>query len=104
MPGTGLRAAIAFVLAASYKQPTRLAMANSTQFAVRRIFKGARFPAIVAVLLAALLSASAQLNFDVFVGHGLGLSDSTVAEGSWFPVTCEIQNDGPAFNAIVEIS
>jgi hypothetical protein len=79
-------------------------MANSTQFAVRRFFEGARFPAIVAVLLAAVLSASAQLNFDVFVGHGLGLSDSTVAEGSWFPVTCEIQNDGPAFNAIVEIS
>ncbi len=56
------------------------------------------------VLLALAAHCPAQLNFDVFAGHGLGLADSTVAEASWFPVTCEIQNDGPGFNAIVEIS
>ena len=50
------------------------------------------------------LPLRAQLVFDVFVGHGLGLADSTVTEANWFPVTCEIQNDGPGFNAIVEIS
>jgi hypothetical protein len=64
-----------------------------------------RWPALwltIALLTAA--PASAQLVFDVFVGHGLGLADSTVAEANWFPVTCEIQNDGPGFNALVEIS
>jgi hypothetical protein len=55
-------------------------------------------------LLALGCVVRAQINFDVFVGHGLGISDSTVAEASWFPVTCEIQNEGPSFNAIVEIT
>jgi hypothetical protein len=58
----------------------------------------------LALLSAVTLPARAQLVFDVFVGHGLGLADSTVTEANWFPVTCEIQNDGPGFNAIVEIS
>ncbi len=56
------------------------------------------------VLLGGVARLPAQLNFDVFVGHGLGLSDSTVAEASWFPVTCEIQNDGPSFQAVVELT
>ena len=55
--------------------------------------------------LAVLLTfpARAELIFDVFVGYGLGASDGVVAESAWFPVTCEIQNDGPGFNATVEI-
>ena len=37
------------------------------------------------ILLSLLLATSvrAQLIFDVFVGHGLGVADSTVTEGSW---------------------
>ena len=44
-------------------------------------------------------SASAALQFDVFLGY-----DAIVPEACWFPVICEIKNDGPAFNATVEVS
>ena len=56
----------------------------------------------LALFVAAPLQA--QINFDVFIGHGLGIADSVVAEASWFPVTCEIQNDGPTFTGTVEIT
>jgi hypothetical protein len=39
-----------------------------------------------------------MLQFDVFLGF-----DGIVPEASWFPVLCEIKNDGPTFNAIVEV-
>jgi hypothetical protein len=78
-------------------------MANSLQFAAGKFFHRAKLFLGLLALLALPASASAQLIFDVFAGHGLGLSDSTVTEASWFPVTCEIQNDGPSFNAIVEL-
>ncbi len=81
-------------------------MANSSQFAARKSFQRARLflgHLALLALLALPASAGAQFIFDVFVGHGLGLADSTVTEASWFPVTCEILNDGPSFNAIVEL-
>jgi hypothetical protein len=37
--------------------------------------------------------------FDVFLGY-----DGIVPEGSWFPVACEIKNDGPPFMGLVEVS
>ena len=37
--------------------------------------------------------------FDVFLGY-----DGIVPEGSWFPVACEIKNDGPSFMGVVEVS
>ena len=79
-------------------------MAKTSQSAVR-VREGILYWRLgLAALLLCVAGARAQLNFDVFVGHGLGLSDSTAAEASYFPVTCEIQNDGPGFNAVVEIS
>lgn len=39
------------------------------------------------------------MRFDVFLGY-----DGVLPEASWFPVVCEVQNDGPAFNARVEIA
>ena len=39
------------------------------------------------------------LQFDVFVGYG-----GVVKEADWFPVTCEIMNDGAAFRGLIEIS
>jgi len=45
------------------------------------------------------IPAHAALQFDVFLGY-----DSKVREASWFPVTCEVFNDGPTFNAVVELS
>ncbi len=43
--------------------------------------------------------ARAELQFDVFPGY-----DGVVPEASWFPVACEVHNDGPSFNAFFEIS
>ena len=42
--------------------------------------------------------AWAVLQFDVFLGY-----DSIVPEACWFPVVCEIKNDGPAFTGVVEV-
>src|SRR5262249_15161417 len=30
--------------------------------------------------------------------------ESAIHEAAWFPITCEIYNDGPSFNAIIEVS
>ncbi len=56
-------------------------------------------------LLLALLTAAggggtarAAIQFDVFLGH-----DGVVPEASWFPVVCEIKNDGPTFTGVVEV-
>ena len=43
-------------------------------------------------------SSRAALQFDVFFGY-----DNTVREAGWFPLACEILNDGPTFNGTVEI-
>lgn len=45
------------------------------------------------------LPSFAAVRFDMFVGY-----DGIVPVGSWFPVAFEVQNDGPAFTATVEIS
>jgi hypothetical protein len=44
------------------------------------------------------VTARAVLQFDVFLGY-----DSIVPEASWFPVVCEIKNDGPGFTGVVEV-
>lgn len=44
-------------------------------------------------------AARADLQFDVFVGY-----DQILPEHSWFPVTCELHNDGPSFNAVIEVT
>lgn len=49
--------------------------------------------------LAILPSCRAALQFDVFLGF-----DGVVREGGWFPVSCEIFNDGPSFNGVFELS
>src|SRR5262245_5266284 len=54
---------------------------------------------IALVLLAFLLPASAAVRFDMFTGY-----DGVVPQGSWFPVAFEVQNDGPAFTATVEVT
>src|SRR5881394_609419 len=56
------------------------------------------------VLLAIVLAfftfrSNAAVRFDVFLGY-----DGVVPEASWFPITCEINNDGPSFKGIVEIT
>ena len=53
----------------------------------------------LAVLLWVVPAASAKVQFDTFPGY-----DSVVRSGGWFPVTFEIFNDGPGFDAVIEIS
>jgi hypothetical protein len=43
--------------------------------------------------------AKAALQFDVHVGY-----EGNIHEANWFPVVCEIFNDGPSFNAVIELS
>ncbi|MDB6027995.1 MAG: hypothetical protein JWM68_4218 [Verrucomicrobiales bacterium] len=55
---------------------------------------------ICSILLLLVFCTSAHaLRFDVFVGF-----NGAVPEGNWFPITCEVQNDGPSFNGIIEVS
>lgn len=62
---------------------------------------------ILACLLAFLaLPACAALQFDVFLGYGgqpTG-TDGIIREAGWFPVACEVSNDGPAFTGVFELS
>ena len=51
---------------------------------------------IVSLLCGWLANAGAALQFDVFLGY-----DGTVREASWFPILCEIKNDGPAFAGVI---
>ena len=63
---------------------------------------GSRSPALRGLALALVLlspSIGRGLQFDVFAGYG-----GVVREVNWFPVTCEIMNDGPAFTGTIEIS
>jgi hypothetical protein len=53
----------------------------------------------VAFLLLAAVPARAALQFDAFLGY-----DDYLPERSWFPISCELYNDGPPFNAVIEVS
>ncbi|MBL9175049.1 MAG: hypothetical protein JNL10_16035 [Verrucomicrobiales bacterium] len=43
--------------------------------------------------------AWAKIQFDVFPGY-----DNSARAGAWYPVAIEVLNDGPSFNAVVEIN
>ncbi|RME91540.1 MAG: DUF4350 domain-containing protein [Verrucomicrobia bacterium] len=59
---------------------------------------------LAAVWLPLALLARAELQFDVFVGYGSsGANDGLVREAAWFPVACEVYNDGAAFDAVFEL-
>jgi hypothetical protein len=66
-----------------------------------------RLGAALAILLSAMLplpcpAADVQLDpniqFDTFFGY-----DNIVPEVTWFPVVCEVKNDGPSFTAVIQI-
>ncbi len=52
----------------------------------------------LSVLLGTRPEARGALQFDVFLGY-----DGIVPEASWFPIVCEIKNDGPSFTGTVEL-
>src|ERR1044071_7814557 len=53
----------------------------------------------VGLMASCPLHVRAALQFDVFLGY-----DGAVREAAWFPVACEVYNDGPSFNAVFELS
>ncbi|MDB6036624.1 MAG: hypothetical protein JWM99_465 [Verrucomicrobiales bacterium] len=53
----------------------------------------------IVFLAVSVQSGIAAIQFDVFAGY-----DSIVREAAWFPVACEIHNDGPPFKAHIEIT
>ena len=55
--------------------------------------------AAAALLLLGAVAAPGALQFDVFGGY-----DDIIPDRSWFPIACELNNDGPPFNAIIEVS
>jgi len=61
---------------------------------------------LIVLCLGVATPARAAMQFDVFLGYGgqpSGL-DGVVREAGWFPVACEVFNDGPSFNAVFELS
>jgi hypothetical protein len=63
-----------------------------------------RLVALFLFLLAFTTAARAEIQFDVFLGYGDLGGGGLVPEASWFPVVCEIKNDGPTFVGVVEVS
>lgn len=61
--------------------------------------RGCLWLAAVMVLWLLGLEAHAATRFDVFLGY-----DGMLPDRGWFPITCELQNDGPSFNAVIEVS
>src|SRR5947209_6847447 len=61
---------------------------------------GAYCVALILLLLSLVFapSARAAIQFDVFLGF-----DGVVSEATWFPVVCEIKNDGPSFVGVIEV-
>lgn len=57
------------------------------------------FPLLALPALTPALDSPATLQFDVFLGH-----DGIVQEASWFPVVCELKNDGEPFAGVIEIT
>lgn len=66
---------------------------------VDSIRRYAGWSALVFLACACPTACLGFIQFDVFLGY-----DGIIPEASWFPVVCEVKNDEPAFNGVVEIS
>ncbi len=78
-------------------------MRRSASFIRRPRPQGVGLVALLALWLGWTAPVRAELQFDVFVGYGLGANEGVVAEGSWFPVVFEVANDGPAFEGVIDL-
>ena len=63
-----------------------------------------RLVALLFFLGAFLATARAEIQFDVFLGYGDLGGGGIIPEASWFPVVCEVKNDGPTFDGVIEVS
>ncbi len=59
--------------------------------------------ALVFLALAASSPARAKIQFDIFPGYG-DVASGVVRAGAWYPVGVEVLNDGPGFDAVIELS
>ncbi len=66
---------------------------------LRRAQSAFRILSLLVFATTGLSIARAELRFDVFPGY-----DGTVREAAWFPITCEIFNDGPPIRGIIEVT
>lgn len=61
---------------------------------------GAFFPAAALILFfSSLFTSHAALQFDAIVGY-----NGVIPQNCWFPITCELHNDGPSFTGVIEVS
>lgn len=79
-------------------------MESSKNHMAQRIFFGRARWAMRCLLINSLLllpfsSLQAAVRFDVFLGY-----DGTVREAAWFPITCELQNDGLPIKGFIEVA
>ncbi|HXD00567.1 MAG TPA: hypothetical protein VN048_14590 [Verrucomicrobiae bacterium] len=63
-----------------------------------------RLVALLFFLAIFLPTARAEIQFDVFLGYGDLGGGGIIPEASWFPVVCEVKNDGPTFDGVIEVS
>ena len=63
-----------------------------------------RLAALLFFICTFLSTARAEIQFDVFLGYGDLGGGGIVPEASWFPVVCEVKNDGPTFDGVIEVS
>jgi hypothetical protein len=63
----------------------------------RRPFRLSPWLSLLAFCLS-VPAGHAAVRFDVFVGY-----DGVLPATGWFPVACEVYNDGPGFNAVFEV-
>src|ERR1041385_1201789 len=54
---------------------------------------------VIWILTILVPSLPGAVRFDVFIGY-----DGILPEANWFPVACEVHNDGPSFKAVFELS
>lgn len=66
--------------------------------AVMRIRLCLRWAALCLISFLTFSHQCGAIQFDVFIGYG-----GVVREVGWFPVSCEVENDGPAFIGTIEI-
>ncbi len=85
-------------------KPRKSETGNFVLFAARR--RAGFWLGFVVLWLCRSTPVDAALQFDVFLGYGGQPSgfDGVVREAGWFPVACEVFNDGPSFNAVFEVS
>lgn len=66
---------------------------------LRRAHSAFRVISLLVFIVVGATIARADVRFDVFPGY-----DGTGREAAWFPITCEIFNEGPPIRAIIEVS